>query len=98
MRGAVLPLFRMFTCSTALSSTCMLLSRKTIRCLASGAGDEVSATGLSPCSYPGSLRLSHSAARIMRTMFYILLETGFSLKIASFFVMTGMSKADQCLM
>jgi hypothetical protein len=60
----------------------------------------MSVTDLSPCSYPGSLRLSHSAALIMRIMIGIFLETGFGLKIASsaFFFMTGMSKADQCLM
>jgi hypothetical protein len=82
------------------SSSCMLLSLMTIRCLASGTGGEMSVTGLSLCSYPGSLLLSHSAAWIMRIMFCILQETGFSLKIACFFppVMTGMSKADQCLM
>jgi len=64
----------------------------TVRSLASGPGDEMSVTDLSPCSYPGSLRLSHSAAWIMRIMISILLETGFGLKIASssfFFIMTG---------
>ena len=99
MLGAVLPLPRMNQWATSQSSsTCMLLSLM-IRCLASGTGGEMSVADLSPCSYPGSLRLSHSAGWIMRIMFCILLETGLSLKITfCVCVMTGMSKADQCLM